>query len=301
MQPREVFSAGAVVFRPGRQVLLVHRARYDDWSFPKGKLDPGEHRTVAAVREVEEETGLRVRLGVPLSRQRYPIGGGPSGGGPSGGGRTKVVDYWCGRVLGDDDVSGYARNEEIDDVAWCGVDEALERLTYPFDRDTLREAVPHRRPTEALVVLRHAESRARKSWHDEDRARPLTDAGRHDAAALVPLLAAYDVREVVSSSATRCVETVAPYAAARGALAGGARLLDALTEEEATDAGVARAVDDLVAVLAERRVGAVLCTHRPVLPLVFARLGVPDPKLAKGAMLVAHLRHGQVVATEQLP
>ncbi|WP_166134322.1 NUDIX hydrolase [Nocardioides ochotonae] len=291
VQPREVFSAGVVVFRPGRQVLLVHRARYDDWSFPKGKLDPGEHRTVAAVREVEEETGLRVRLGVPLGRQRYPIAGG----------RTKVVDYWCGRVLGDDDVSSYERNEEIDDVAWCGIDEALDRLTYPFDRDTLREATPKRQRTEALVVLRHALSRPRKTWHEVDTARPLTDEGRHQAAALVPLLAAYDVREVVSSSATRCVETVAPYAAARGVIGGDPWLLDALTEEEATAEGVARAVDDLVSLVGERRVGAVLCTHRPVLPLVFDRLGVPDPRLAKGAMLVAHLRHGRVVATEELP
>ncbi|MQW77979.1 NUDIX domain-containing protein [Nocardioides sp. dk4132] len=294
VQPREVFSAGAVVFRPGRQVLLVHRARYDDWSFPKGKLDPGEHRTAAAVREVEEETGLRVRLGAPLGRQRYPISGG----------RTKVVDYWCGRVLGDDDVSGYARNDEIDDVAWVGIDEALRQLTYPFDRDTLREAAPRRHRTEALVVLRHAEARARKSWPGEDAVRPLTDAGRHDAAALVPLLAAYDVGEVVSSSATRCVETVAPYAAARGALgARGSepRLLDELTEERATEADVLRTVEEVVGVIGERRVGAVLCTHRPVLPLVFEALGVPDPGLAKGAMLVAHLRHGRVVAIERLP
>ena len=69
---RDVVAAGAVVFRPGRQVLLVHRQRYDDWSFPKGKLDPGEHATTAAVREVGEETGLHVRLGPPLPEQRYP-------------------------------------------------------------------------------------------------------------------------------------------------------------------------------------------------------------------------------------
>ena len=69
---KDVLAAGAVVFRRGR-VLLIHRPRYDDWSFPKGKLDRGEHVTAAAVREVAEETGLHVRLGVPLTRQRYPI------------------------------------------------------------------------------------------------------------------------------------------------------------------------------------------------------------------------------------
>ena len=61
----------AVVSPARGQVLLVHRPKYDDWSFPKGKLDPGEHPAAAAVREVAEETGLRVRLGPPLARQRY--------------------------------------------------------------------------------------------------------------------------------------------------------------------------------------------------------------------------------------
>ncbi|NPC98951.1 NUDIX hydrolase [Nocardioides sp. zg-DK7169] len=288
VQPHEVFSAGVVVFRPQRQVLLVHRARYDDWSFPKGKLDPGEHRTVAAVREVEEETGLRVRLGVPLARQRYEISGG----------RTKVVDYWCGRVVGDDDVSGYQRNDEIDDLAWVDLDEAAERLTYPFDRDTLREARGARRRTDAFVVLRHAEARARKSWHGDDAARPLTSTGEQQAQALVPLLAAYDVREVISSSATRCVDTVAPYAASLGI---SPWAVDDLGEADATGPAVARAVTDLATTIAERRVGGVLCTHRPVLPLVCEALDVPDPGLAKGAMLVVHLRQGRVVATEQHP
>src|SRR6478672_7623769 len=117
-RPGDVRAAGAVVLRKGR-VLLVHRPAYDDWSFPKGKLDPGETSTAAAVREVGEETGLRVRLGVPLSRQSYPNGT-----------RTKVVDYWVGRTVGDHDVSGYQVNSEIDEVAWVPLDRADQRLSY---------------------------------------------------------------------------------------------------------------------------------------------------------------------------
>ncbi len=71
MPPRDVRAAGAVVTRKGGDVLLVHRPRYDDWSFPKGKVDPGEHVVTAAIREVAEETGLDVRLGPPLPGQRY--------------------------------------------------------------------------------------------------------------------------------------------------------------------------------------------------------------------------------------
>src|SRR5437868_5505689 len=115
-RPDEVRAAGAVVLR-NNQVLLVHRPAYDDWSFPKGKLDPGESAPVAAVREVAEETGVRIRLGVPLRTQSYP----------NGGGRTKVVDYWVGRVVGDHDVSGYLVNDEIDEVCWVGVDKAERR------------------------------------------------------------------------------------------------------------------------------------------------------------------------------
>src|SRR6476619_3202467 len=201
MPLKDVLAAGAVVFHPGRKVLLVHRPRYDDWSFPKGKLDPGEHPTVAAVREVAEETGLHVRLGPPLASQRYP----------NGGGRMKTVFYWTGRVVGDDDVSGYLVNDEIDEVAWVDVDKAFERLTYPHDKDTLREALRLRRKTHALVVLRHGTARSRRAWRHDDRLRPLVRAGLAQAEQLVPLLAAYDVTRVVSSSSTRCVQSVTPY------------------------------------------------------------------------------------------
>jgi 8-oxo-dGTP pyrophosphatase MutT (NUDIX family)/phosphohistidine phosphatase SixA len=282
MPGKDVLAAGAVVFRPGKRVLLVHRPRYDDWSFPKGKLDPGEHVVAAAVREVAEETGLHVRLGPPLTGQRYP----------NGGGRTKAVSYWVGRVVGDDDVSRYRPNAEIDDVAWVPYDEALDRLTYEHDRDTLREAYRLRRKTHALIVLRHGDARSRKAWRrQDDRLRPLVQLGRHQAQRLVPVLAAYDVTRIVSSSSTRCVETLGPYSDVTGWKL---ELEDGLSEEDATAQSVLAIVDELV----HADEGAVLCSHRPVLPTMFDALALPDPKLATGGLLVAHLRKGAVVATE---
>jgi 8-oxo-dGTP diphosphatase len=285
---REVVSAGAVVLGPGGTVLLVHRPKYDDWSFPKGKLDRGEHATAAAVREVEEETGVRVRLGVPLASQRYPVRAG-----------TKLVHYWVGRAVGDGDVSRYEPNEEIDEVAWFPLDKARRRLSYQFDVDTLDEALEHARKTRTLVVLRHGEARSRKAWRSDDRERPLLAAGKHQAARLVPVLSAYDVRRLVSSASTRCVQTLEPYAAATGRAL---RTELLLSEEDATRKGVRRLVSSFVDALEERPAsagGLVVCTHRPVLPWVFDAAGVEDPGLAPGEMLVLHLRKGAIRSTER--
>src|SRR5690349_10708665 len=157
----EMLAAGAVVSRKGPEVLLVHRPKYDDWSFPKGKLDPGEHATTAAVREVAEETGLDVRLGPPLPDQHYQVAAGP-----------KVVHYWAGRVEGGDDVSTYRPNAEIDEVAWVPLDKAAARLTYPHDRDTLEHFLEVRKKTTPLVVLRHGKALPRKRFDgDDDRER----------------------------------------------------------------------------------------------------------------------------------
>jgi 8-oxo-dGTP diphosphatase len=281
MATKDVLAAGAVVFRPGKRVLLVHRPRYDDWSFPKGKLDPGEHVTSAAVREVSEETGLHIRLGVPLSSQRYPVTGG----------RTKQVSYWVGRVVGSDDVSRYRPNAEIDAVEWVPFDAAMDRLTYDYDRATLKEARPQRRRTHAVVVLRHGHARSRKGWRQDDRLRPLVQLGRTQAQQLVPVLAAYDVTRVISSGSMRCLETVTPYADTTG---WSLEIADGISEEGASPRSVAEVVDGMVA----GDESAVLCTHRPVLPSVLDALGLEDTKLEPGSMLVVHLRQGTVTATE---
>ncbi|WP_292605830.1 histidine phosphatase family protein [Nocardioides sp. REDSEA-S30_B4] len=153
-----------------------------------------------------------------------------------------------------------------------------------------------RKPTTALVVLRHAHARSRKAWRGDDRLRPLLTGGRDEAFRLVPVLAAYDVGRVVSSGSTRCLQTVAPYVETVG--------LDVerrkeLAEECSDPERTTRVVREVAAECDSTRRGTLLCSHRPVLPTVFAALGVPDPKLEPGEMLVVHLRKGRVVATEK--
>jgi 8-oxo-dGTP diphosphatase len=280
----EIVAAGVVVSRKGPEVLLVHRPKYDDWSFPKGKLDPGEHVTTAAVREVAEETGLDVRLGPPLSSQRYSVRNGVT--------RVKRVHYWAGRVVGGDDVSTYRPNEEIDEVAWIRLDRAADRLSYARDRETLEEFEAFRKRSHPLVVLRHGKATSRKSWRDDDRERPLSPIGLLQAEQAVPILGAYGVRRVLSSSSRRCWDTVGPYADVAEI---DLEVTRDLSEEDATPRSVSRHVQRLLT----KPEPAVICTHRPVLPEVYDALGVRDPKLDPGAMLVVHHRNGQILALEQ--
>ena len=117
-----VEAAGGVVVRD-RAVLVVHRPEYDDWTLPKGKLDPGEGFEEAALREVEEETGLRCSLVRELASTNYS----------DNKGRPKIVRYWEMGVLG----GSFEPNSEVDEVRWVSPAEAVELLTYERDAEVL--------------------------------------------------------------------------------------------------------------------------------------------------------------------
>ena len=126
----EVKAAGGVVWRRAGDTVAIavaHRPRYDDWSLPKGKLDPGESWEQAALREVEEEIGLRCRLGEELD----PVGYNDRKG------RAKVVRYWL--MEPEHDVA-FTPNDEVDELRWLAPAEAVRELTYPHDRELVNAA-----------------------------------------------------------------------------------------------------------------------------------------------------------------
>ena len=122
MADPEVLAAGGVVVRDDGRVAVIHRPRYDDWSLPKGKLDPGESFEDGAVREVREETGVRGRIVSELEPTSYV----------DRKGRDKLVRWY--RMELDGDPAAFAPNDEVDELRWLTPDEAGALLSYDHDR-----------------------------------------------------------------------------------------------------------------------------------------------------------------------
>ena len=128
--PKVQFAAGGIVWDQkgdGRRLALVHRAKYDDWSLPKGKPDPGEEIAETALREVQEELGVDADFGPFAGTTHYPLGDG----------RTKVVLYWHMIKRGGE--STFKPNREIDGVQWLEPKDALRKLTHEVERELLRK------------------------------------------------------------------------------------------------------------------------------------------------------------------
>ena len=261
-----VVAAGALLWRSENgvlKVLLIHRDRYDDWSWPKGKLDKGESISEAAVREIREETGLSVNLGVKLSEIEYKLDNG----------QRKVVHYWAAEVT-DKALANqnFVPDEEVGSLEWFTVADAKKKLTYKYDLTPLKilqalEANDHL-ATKPLIVLRHAKATPRSDWKKGESTRPLLPIGRIQAAALTNILAAYGPKTVLTSRWQRCIETVTPFLEHNKV-----RLVKrSLLSERGAKLSPRRA-SKLVEKFANRNTGVVICSHRPALPTILEAIG----------------------------
>lgn len=282
-QPDVIRAAGVVLLRERAdktEVCLVHRPRHKDWSLPKGKLDKDEHPILAARREVLEETGDDVILGVPLPTQNYVVEGKP-----------KEVRYWVGRVRPGG--PGFKPDKEVDKIEWLSPAKAIKKLTYPRDAGLIKRALRND-TTSPLMILRHAKAMPRGQWRKKpDLQRPLAPAGTRNAEFLIALLDAFGIESVHSSDAVRCVDSVAPFA---DSIKARIRLEPLFSEEgfDPSDEAPLKRADQLLASPSPM----VLCTHRPVLPdlikHIARRLDLPagdralNPTLPTGGFIVIH-------------
>ena len=262
-------------------VAMVHRPRYDDWSWAKGKLDPGEEYAVAAARETHEETDLVVRLGRPLPDARYPVFERDHTF------ASKEVRYWAATVVGG---NGKLRNE-IDEVAWLSPTDAYARLDYARDREQLLALVAMHSAGELdtwpLIVVRHASALPRSKWSHKDWLRPLDASGRGRSEALVAVLTTYGPLRAVSSSSTRCRDTLAPYTRAAGLPL---KLRESLSEE-AFEKDPRRALKTLNRAIELGRPSA-LCTHRPLIPALLEALLARSLDADVAALYEDSIHHG---------
>lgn len=275
-----------MLWRPGALVCLVHRPRYDDWSLPKGKLKRGEHPLAAAVREVAEETGVR---GIPQQRLptvRYRLSDGT----------CKTVHYWSVKAT---DESPAKTDDEVDEVAWLPVDEAVARLSYRADAEVLRAWWP---ASYALPIVRHATAGKRDAHWGDDDARPLDAEGRAQAATLTPLLALFRPERLLAAAPRRCRQTLAHLA----------DLLDLPIEVNSRfdEPRPGQTCDERAAVAAARvlelvdaGVPVVVCSQGKVIPQMLARLAGGtrhDYRTPKGAGWVLTFVDRRLTAVDPL-
>jgi 8-oxo-dGTP diphosphatase len=286
-----ILAAGAVLWRPQEhtgtpEIAIVHRPRYDDWSLPKGKVDPGETEPVTAVREVEEETGFRAHLGRRLPTVTYPVDSG-----------IKKVRYWAARC-----VSGqFEPNDEVDELTWLSPEDAMGALVYPHDRKVLRRFLKLPPDTKTVLIVRHSTAGSRSRYRGDDRKRPLDKRGRAQAESLVGQLLAFGAQDLFAADRVRCHQTLEPLAEELGA-----EITDepGLTEEAYADdrkAARHRIID-----IAETASTPVICSQGKVIPDFIdwwcQREGVrPDKsRNRKGSTWVMSLSNGRLVAADHI-
>lgn len=283
-----VEAAGAIVWRitSGElEVLMIHRERYNDWSWPKGKIDDGETMPECATREVFEEVGLDIELGIPLPAMTYAVRSG-----------MKVVYYWAAKSPS---TPATPDGKETDAVRWCSPKMAANWISNPGDLGPLQALVAAHEAghldTVPFLVVRHAKAKPRSNWTREEGKRPLAATGQRQALAVARLLDAWRPAKVASSPWTRCVQTIAPYVKQQHFTL---TLINAITEHEATRNP--KKAHKAVAKLLDKRRSQAVCTHRPVLPLMIEELALrlrgslvdflptADPYLRPGALIVVH-------------
>ena len=282
-------AAGAIIWRENSpfdlEVLVIHRPQYDDWTFPKGKVDDGESPIAAAYREVKEETGVDAVFGQYLGTTSYKVEE-----------NKKKVKYWMARAK--NDPTPFIPNAEVDKIEWVDSKTARHFLTHDEDRDLLDDFMSKERYASTLVLLRHAKAVKRSEWNDYDLDRPLNNDGVQQSHKLAKQLEPFGIQGIYSSDATRCFTTVEPFSQSSGVKVNVTKDLN----EEEFDKSSKTSVDYVRQVM-KFEGNHLVSGHNPIIPHVLskiARVEYSSDDLSPADAWIVHHRGDKVVAVEFL-
>lgn len=282
-------GAGVVLWRVNKKVTeiaLVHRPKYDDWSLPKGKVEAGETHLACAYREAMEETGYEGIFGPEIGTAKYLAEGTP-----------KEVRYWSARAIGES--SGPYDTKEVDEVIWLSVSEAKKKVSVDDDREIIKFFESFGINTTPIVLLRHAKATRREDWDGDDGDRPLDVKGQRQAKRMLSIYQSFDIEEIHTSDAMRCIETIDPMARAL-------KISPVFTADlsEYKFAKEKEVPLDYVWELMQSDLRVLVCSHNPILPKLLKKLigkknfKRVDAELMPGEAYILHHRDGEVVAVD---
>jgi 8-oxo-dGTP diphosphatase len=286
-----IFAAGAVIWRRSKknvEIALVHRPRYDDWSLPKGKQDPGEAMIACAYREVIEETNLKVAFGPYIGDTEYFVADG-----------LKKVHYWSARLA--DNSPEFHANDEVDLLEWHSIESALEKATRDSDREIIETFLTIPFDSYPLIMLRHAKALAREEWQGEDEDRPLQQLGQQQARRALSIYQVYGLEQIHTSDAVRCHDTVEQMAKALEIPLTITNKVSEYTWKKNKEKAI-----DYAKELIKVNAPIVLCSHNPVLPRMMEKLtkkidfDYPSNKLEPGEAWVLHHNKKDVMQIDRL-
>jgi 8-oxo-(d)GTP phosphatase len=282
-------AAGAIIWRENSpfdlEVLVIHRPQYDDWTFPKGKVDDGESSIAAAYREVKEETGVDAVFGQYLGTTSYKVEE-----------NKKKVKYWMARAKSE--TTPFVPNSEVDKIEWVDTKTARHFLTHDEDRDLLDDFMSRERYASTLILLRHAKAVKRSEWNDYDLDRPLNNDGVAQSHKLVKQLEPFGIQGIYSSDATRCFTTVEPFSQSSGIKVNVTKDLN----EEEFDKSAKTSVEYVRQVM-KFEGNHLVSGHNPIIPHVLskiARVEYSSDDLSPADAWIVHHRGDKVVAVEFL-
>jgi len=286
-----ILAAGAVVWRKNEkkkiEVVIIHRPKYDDWTFPKGKAEIGEPLISCAHREVSEETNIESAFGPYLGEVEYSTTDG-----------KKKVSFWSAKAIKEKE---FNPNSEVDQIKWVEVTKVKDLLTLDTDKKILEKFIKIELDTKPFILLRHAKTITRDEWQGDDDDRPLDSYGQNQAKKLLLIYQVFNLEEIHSSDAVRCYDTVNP-------ITKGLNLKLEVTGKlsEDTYKKDKEKAFDYAKELIKSNLSVLLCSHNPILPKMLNKLtkksevDADEGKLSPGDGWVIHRIGKEIIQIDRI-